>query len=93
MLTNSLTFARLLVLPRQNNIKFQTGKYSMNLFSEGKRNLVAKTLMDCAKVILASLFAANFFVQFEMKLRITVWTFMFAIFILGWLLCSDKREG
>ena len=53
----------------------------MNIFSEGKCKAISQTLLDCGKILLAALVAADFI------------KFAISVLILGILIQPDENKG
>ena len=63
----------------------------MNIF-DGRRKLMAKSLMDIAKIIIATMFATEFFTKFPFYAKISMYTFLVSIAI-GAFFVHPKGEN
>ena len=62
------------------------------LFSETKRNLLAKTFMDVFKYTAVAAMPTEFFAQLPIAARILIATLIAALFFGAWFICPDKAE-
>lgn len=63
------------------------------LFSNERRVLLARTLMDLAKVQAAAAFATAFFKELSISVRVLMAVVFVGLLISGFLVQSDKSEG
>jgi hypothetical protein len=61
----------------------------MIVLSEGKREAVSQTLLDCSKILLAALVVADF-IKFPVAIRIIIVVGMIILIILGVAIRPDK---
>jgi hypothetical protein len=61
----------------------------MIVLSEGKHEAVSQTLLDCSKILLAALVAADF-IKFPVAIRIIIVVGMIILIILGVAIRPDK---
>jgi hypothetical protein len=64
----------------------------MNIFSTGKRKAISQTLLDCAKILLASLVAADF-IKFPSAVKAVIVVTMIVAIALGIFIQPDGDEG
>ena len=63
------------------------------LFSDKRRDLLAKTIMDLAKVLAAAGFATAFFNELPMKVRVLMALMFVGLLLAGFLVQPEKSEG
>ncbi len=64
----------------------------MNIFSKGKRKAISQTLLDCGKILLAALVAADF-IKFAMAIKLAIVLIMITVLIIGILIHPDEDKG
>jgi len=64
----------------------------MNIFSEGKRKAISQTLLDCGKILLAALVAADF-IKFVLAIKIVILVTMITVMTLGIIVRPDEDKG
>ena len=57
------------------------------VFTDKRRGLLAKTLMDIAKIIVAAIFANEFFLKFAFWISLLLGILAFLIAVSGFLVC------
>ena len=62
------------------------------LFSESRRNLLAKLLIDVVKFVMVAAVPTEFFAQLAYKSRFIILVAMLLCLVAGWLLCPSKSE-
>ena len=63
------------------------------LFSDQRRTLLARTIMDLAKVQAAAGFATAFFKELPVKVRVLMALMFVGLLVAGFLVQPEKREG
>lgn len=63
-----------------------------NLFTKGKRKSISQTLLDCVKILLAALVAADF-IKFDLLIKIVIIINMVVLMILGVIMSPDETQG
>lgn len=63
-----------------------------NLFTKGKRKSISQTLLDCGKILLAALVAADF-IKFDLLIKIVIIINMVVLMILGVIMSPDETQG
>ncbi|MEW6096270.1 MAG: hypothetical protein AB1567_07065 [bacterium] len=65
----------------------------ISVFTDKRRELLARTLMDITKIVIAAAFASEFFFKFAIWLRILLLCGIGLTVILGILVCpKDERK-
>jgi hypothetical protein len=64
----------------------------VDIFTGKRRELLAKTLMDIAKISIAAAFASEFFFKFAIWLRLLVLSAIIASLGIGFLVCPKGEE-
>ncbi len=61
----------------------------IDVFTDKRRKLLAKTLMDIAKIIVAAIFANEFFLKFALWISLLLGVIAFLIAVSGFLVCPE----
>ena len=64
----------------------------MNIFSKGKRKAISQTLLDCGKILLAALVAADF-IKFAIGIKLVIVLTMITVLIVGIFIHPDEDKG
>ncbi|MFH1563505.1 MAG: hypothetical protein ABIF11_08875 [Nitrospirota bacterium] len=64
----------------------------MNIFSKGKRKAISQTLLDCGKILLAALVAADF-IKFAIAIKLLIVITMIMLLIMGILIHPNENKG
>ena len=62
------------------------------LFSDYRRNLIARMLMDVVKLLLVAAVPTEFFSQLHIISRMIAGFMMCAIFMSAWVLCPSEKK-
>ena len=62
----------------------------MDLFSKGKRKAVSGTLLDCGKILLATLVASDF-IKFNLSIKLLIVVTMVVTIVLGIIVTPDEE--
>lgn len=62
------------------------------VFTERRRDLLAKTIMDIVKVAIAVAFASEFFFKFAIWLKVSLLISIILLIIIGFLVCPKGGE-
>jgi hypothetical protein len=65
----------------------------MMLFSNERRSLLAKTIMDLAKILAATSFATTFFKELPVVVRMLMAVIFIGLLVGGFLVQPEKSEG
>lgn len=68
-----------------------TLEMSEPIFSEYRRDLIAKTAADFLKILFAAALASKFFSEFAMALKLRLFAFGFVLLILTLFICPMKK--
>ncbi|MFH1897353.1 MAG: hypothetical protein ABH886_03825 [Candidatus Desantisbacteria bacterium] len=64
----------------------------MNIFSKGKRKAISQTLLDCGKILVAALIAADF-IKFAIVIKLLIVITMIMLLIMGIVIHPDEDKG
>ena len=64
-----------------------------SIVTETRRELLAKTMMDIAKIAIAGGFASEFFVKFNLLVRLFTGSGIVIVLVLGFFICPKKKKG
>jgi hypothetical protein len=66
------------------------------IFSDYRRDLVARTFFDLLKISVAAAFASKFFFEFGWPVKIGMWSVIITFGVLGFFFCPrnpPRKEG